>query len=459
MSIGTATSRVGQVSPPAATPAEREAKDAPAARREGEGAPAVARPLSDPAGEAERRLARERRRRLVRGVRRLLAMGFAVAVVVAVALALRPRPVPVDVARATRGDLVHAIEESGVSRVKDRYVVSAPVTGSISRVSLEPGDSVEVGETLAEIAPALSPLLDERTRAESEARLAAALSALGQARAQAARAEAARDQAARELARANDLARSESITRQAVDEAEFAARIRSEELASAKFSSKVAEEQVRIARVALGKEGSGGARNRHVDVLAPVSGVVLRVQQKSAGVVQAGAPLIEVGDPAVLEVVVDLLTTDAVHVRPGTPVVIKGWGGARTLAGRVRRVEPSAFTKLSALGVEEQRVNVTVAITDAREAWAALGDGYRVEARFVLEEKRDVIKVPQGAAFRQGDGWAVFRIAEGRAHLVPVEVGLRGETELEVTNGLEAGAELAVHPGERVKDGARVEAR
>jgi len=186
---------------------------------------------------------------------------------------------------------------------------------------------------------------------------------------------------------------------------------------------------------------------------------VLKVLQESEGVVHAGAPLLEVGNPEVLELVVDLLTTDAVRVRPGTSVTIQGWGGERALAARVRMVEPSAFTKLSALGVEEQRVNVIAAFTDAREAWAALGDGFRIEARFVLWRGEDVLKIPQGAAFRHGDGWAVFRVESGRARLTPVEIGHRGETELEVLAGIEPGATVAVHPGDRVKDGARVEIR
>jgi HlyD family secretion protein len=342
--------------------------------------------------------------------------------------------------------------------VKDRYAVSAPVTGSVSRLLLQAGDLVKAGDTLAEIAPALSPLLDQRTRAEGEARLGAALSALGQAGAQKSRAEVARQLAQSELARAQRLGATGALTSQAVEQAEFNARITAEELASAEFAGKVAAEQVRVARVALGREG-GDNRGRHVDVLAPVSGRVLRVQKESAGVVQAGTPLLEVGDPEALEVVVDLLTTDAVHVQPGTPVEIKGWGGQHVIAGRVRRVEPSAFTKLSALGVEEQRVNITVAFTDPRPAWAALGDGYRVEARLVLWRADDVLKIPQGAAFRHGDGWATFIVDGGVARLAPIQIGHRGETEVEVTGGLAPGTTVAVHPGDRVKDAARVELR
>ena len=410
---------------------------------------------SDPS----RHRAREHRRALARNVRQALFGLLILAAIAGAVLALRPRPVAVDVGRATRGWLVVAIEESGMTRVKDRFVVSSPVTGSLSRLVLEPGDPVKEGDSLAEIAPALSPLLDQRTRAEAEARHGAALSALGQARAQAARARAGKELAEQELERTRKLAGAGSLPQQALEQAEFAARMRTEEQSSAEFAGKVAAEEVRIARVALGRDGEAPGRDRHVGVVAPISGTVLRVHQKSAGVVQAGAPLVEVGDPAALEVVVDLLTTDAVHVRPGTPVVIQGWGGDRPVAGKVRRIEPSAFTRPSALGVDEQRVNVVIALTEPREHWAALGDGYRVEARLVLWQGENVVKVPQGAVFRHGNGWAVFRVDDGVARLTPVRIGHRGETEAEVVSGLPVGAAVAVHPGDRVKDGASVESR
>jgi HlyD family secretion protein len=261
--------------------------------------------------------------------------------------------------------------------------------------------------------------------------------------------------AADALARARSLAAGGSVAAQELERAQFEVRLRAEELSSAAFAVKVAAEQVRVARAAL--EGEGARRDQHVDVLAPASGRVLRVLQKSEGVVPQGSPLLEVGDPLALELVVDLLTTDAVRVQPGAPVTIQGWGGERALAARVRRVEPSAFTKLSALAVEEQRVNVIATLADPRGDGAALGDGFRIEARLVLWESPDVLKIPQGAAFRHGDGWAVFRVAGRRARLTPVQLGHRGETEVEVLGGLAAGAVVAVHPGDRVKDGVRVE--
>ncbi|HET9933640.1 MAG TPA: HlyD family efflux transporter periplasmic adaptor subunit [Polyangiaceae bacterium] len=418
----------------------------------------VTSPLGGLTQDPAKKRGRERKRALARNVRHALLGLAIVAAAAGAVVALRPAPVPVDAEPVKRGDLSVVIEEDGVTRVKDRFVVSAPVTGSLSRLRLEAGDVVKEGDTLAEIAPAVSPLLDERTRAESEARLGAALSALGQARAQISRASVAKELAEQELSRSRRLFASSSITAQALDESEFLARMRGEELSSAEFAGKVATEEVRVARVALGRDGAG-SRDRHIDVLSPISGRILRVHQKSAGIVQAATPLVEVGNPGDLEVVVDLLTTDAVRVLPGTAVLIRGWGGDHSIAGRVRRVEPSAFTRPSALGVDEQRVNVVVALTGPEQSWSALGDGYRVETRIVLWQGSRVLKVPQGALFRHGESWAVFRVEGGAARLTPVSVGHRGETEAEITGGIGEGALVAVHPGDRVKDGARVEQR
>ena len=421
-------------------------------------APTVSQaPLVAP--DQNRRRLREGKRKLTHRIRQALLGLIVLAAAGAAVLSLRPRPVPVDLATVVQGPLVVVIQESGVTRVKDRYDVSAPVTGRIARLALEIGDPVQEGDPLAEIAPALSPLLDDRTRAEAEGRLGAATSALGQARAQLARANAAKELAAQELARARQLGSTGALAAQALEQSEFALRMRNEEQNSAEFNAKIALEELRIARVALTGDREHTLGGRHVDVLSPVAGRVLRVQQKSAGVVQAGAPLVEVGDPSALEIVVDLLTTDAVHVQPGTETVIEGWGGDAPLHGRVRRLEPSAFTRPSALGVDEQRVNVIVALVDPPASWVRLGDGYRVEARFVLWQAAKVLKAPQGAVFRYRDRWAVYRISDGVAHLTSVDIGHRGETEVEITSGLEPGAAVAVQPGDRVKDGARVEVR
>jgi HlyD family secretion protein len=374
------------------------------------------------------------------------------------ALALRPKPIAVDIAKVARGRLLVAIEETGVTRVKDRFEVSAPLTGSMTRIGLEPGDLVHEGDVLTSIAPAQSPLLDERTRAQAEARVGAASSALGQANTQVARARLALRQAQQDLERVRTLAASGTYSTQALDDAVFAAQLRSEEQASAEFAVKVASEELRSARATLARPGgeSGGAR---ASVLAPVSGQVLRVHQQSAGVVQAGTPLLEIGDPNSIEVVVDLLTTDAVRVEPGTSVVITRWGGDHDLNGRVRRVEPSGFTRPSALGVDEQRVNVVIALTEPRTRFAELVDGYRIEARIVLWSNDGVLKVPLGATFRHGDSWAAFAVVDGHARLTRLELGHRGENEAEVVGGLGVGALVAVHPNDAVVDGVRIAPR
>ena len=420
---------------------------------------AIATPGALAPTDPAKRKAREQRRRIVRSLRRGLLGAVLAGSAVAVVMALRPRPVPIDQARTTRGPLVVAVEESGKTRVIDRYLVSAPVAGSVDRIELREGDLVKEGEVLARIAPTLSPMLDERGRAETEARLSAALSSQGQAESQAERARVATEQAERDRARAEALAASGAIGVQALEQARFDARMRAQEASSADFGQKVAAEEVRALRATLGKDGASAHPGRHVDVRAPASGRVLRVVQQSAGVVPAGGALLEIGDPTALEVVVDLLTTDAVHVQPGTPATLEGWGGEAPLAGRVRLVEPSAFTRPSALGVDVQRVHVVIALTDARERWAVLGDGYRVEARLVLWQASDVTKAPVGAVFRHGDRWAAFRVDDGIAHLTPVAVGHRGETEVEVLSGLASGENVVVHAGDRVRDGVRVEVR
>jgi HlyD family secretion protein len=327
----------------------------------------------------------------------------------------------------------------------------------MSRLVLEPGDLVSEGQALAELSPTVSPLLDERTRNETEARLGAALSALGQSRAQLAHASTARERAERDVERTRSLASSGSVPAQQLEDAEFALRLRSDELTSAEFGVKVATEEVRLAQAARGRPGKDATADGHLDVLAPASGRVLVVHQKSAGVVQAGTPLLEVADPAQLEGVVDLLTTDAVRVRPGTPVEVIGWGGEQRLPGRVRGVEPAAFTRPSALGVEEQRVNVIVTLDEPKERWAALGDGYHIEVRLILWAGEAVTQVPLGAVFRQGSGWACYVLDAGRARLRSIEVGHRGEISVEIVSGLQPGERVLVHPGDRVQDGVRVE--
>jgi HlyD family secretion protein len=403
--------------------------------------------------------ARKRRRAWLRAARHALFAISALAAAFVAVYAFRPRPVPIDLGWVTRGPLRVEVRESGMTRLEDRYLVSAPVTGELLRLKLEANDAVAAGQAVAEIVPTAVPLLDVRTRAEAEARLGAALSAARRAEAETARAATANELAERELARTRALAAAGAVTARDLDQGEFTARLRSDELASALLASQVAREEVRVARAALARQQNGDESKRPFVVTAPVSGHVLRVHRESAGVVAMGAPLLEVGDLDGLEVVVDVLTTDAVRVSPGTPASIEGWGGEQPLSGRVRKVELAGFTRPSALGVDEQRANVFIRFSEPRAVRAALGDGYRVEVRLVLWEAKDVVKLPQGAVFRRGDGWAAFRIEDGIARRVPVVIGQRGETEVEILAGLEPGDGVAIAPSDRVDDGVRVAAR
>jgi HlyD family secretion protein len=398
---------------------------------------------------------RERRRARIRLLRQGVWAALIGGAALLLALSLRPQPVPVDVASVERGPLSVVIEESGKTRVKDRYIVSAMSTGRLSRVWLEPGDVVREGDKLAKISPSLAPLIDERARAEAEARLGAALSSVGQARTRLARAVTAQEQAERDRGRARTLVASGALSAQVLEDAEFTLRMRADEVASSQFAVKVADEEARLARAALVPDRGNGS-DRHIDVLAPASGRVLRVLHESAGLVGAGTPLLEVGDPSALEAVVDLLTTDAVQVHPGTPAVIVGWGGESAINARVTRVEPAGVTRLSALGVEEQRVDVILSLTDPPDTWSSLGDGYHIEARLELWRSESVVKVPVLAVFRHGGGSAAFKLDGGTVQLTPITLGHRGALEVEVLSGLAPGDVVVVHPGDRVKDGVKV---
>lgn len=412
-------------------------------------------PADGGGGEQDDRL---RRRRWARWARRTLGILVAVLAVVGVFYAYMPKPVPVDVARVTRSPLVVAVEEDGKSRVADRFVVSAPVTGTLGRLELDPGDRVAQGDVLARIVPLPSPLLDARARAEAQARVAQAQAAARQSRASIARAEAAYEMARSEAARQNRLARGGASSDRARELAELEERSAKEELASARFGARVAGHEVRMAQAALG--AGRGDDTDTLEVISPVDGVILAVHQESEGVVQAGAPILEVGDADHLEIVVDVLTTDAVDIEPGAAVRIHNWGGDGALQAHVRRVEPSAFTRVSALGVEEQRVNVVIDLDEPRERWAALGDGYRVDAEILIWRGDDVRQVPASAVFRHEGGWATYAVdADDRVALRGVEVGRRNGEAAQILGGIDEGDRVVLHPSDRVEQGVRVEER
>ena len=362
-----------------------------------------------------------------------------------------PSRVTVDTAEVTVGPLVVTVDEEGTTRVQDRFVVTAPVTGRLSRIGNREGETVTRGQRLALLAPAP---LDPRSRREATARYEAALDAERTARAAAAQARAALDQAARERARFESLFRQNVISAEARERAELEETTRRRGVEAADFQLQAATHQAEEARATLGTvSGSAPAR---IAVTAPVGGRILRVYEPDERVVAAGAPLLEVGDPGGLEVVVDLLSTDAVAVSPGDTMQLTGWGGASPLTAVVNRIEPSGFTKVSALGVEEQRVNVIGTIQDPAPT---LGDRYRVDARIVIWQSPRVIRVPRGALFRSAGAWQVFVVDGGRARMRTVAVGRQALDQAEVQSGLREGERVILRPDERIDDGTRVRPR
>jgi HlyD family secretion protein len=383
---------------------------------------------------------------------------FAVAAVGGLlAMAFWPETVPVDVATVSRGALVVTIDEEGRTRVRDRFVVSAPVAGRVLRIGLEPGDPVRRGDVVARIQSAPAPLLDARIRAEGQAAVESAGAALERARAEEQGARAALAQAERERARSRTLANAGALPAQDADAREADARLAREAANAAASAVRAAEAERDRARVRLAAPSprtNGGS----VAVIAPVDGVVLRRLRESESSVPAGEPLLELGDPSRLEIVADLLSTDAVRVRKGARAMVEQWGEDVALDATVRRIEPAGFTKVSALGVEEQRVNVVLDVGDSGEEGAALGDAYRVEVRIVIWEAPNVLKVPTSALFRDGEQWAVYVVRDGRARHTRIELGRQTGREAEVLSGLSEGARVIVHPGDMVEDDARVKA-
>ncbi|TPV94421.1 MAG: HlyD family efflux transporter periplasmic adaptor subunit [Myxococcales bacterium FL481] len=400
-------------------------------------------------------------RTLVRWVKRALGAAFLLAVVGMVVVAWIPKPLPIETAEVTRGDLLVTVSEDGRTRVKDRYVVSAPLAGNLARIELRPGDDVSRDRVLARIVPVTTPLLDARSREQARARVAAATAGTKRARAQIERAKAALAFADQEAQRIAPLVEQGIESASTQTRAELDQRTRRAELTSARFAARVAEYELEMANSALRRAGKPSATEDDGEeqlVSSPIGGRVLKVLQASEGVVAAGSPLIEIGDPAALEIVVDVLTRDAVQIEPGADVTVDGWGG-EGLHGNVRTIEPSAFTRLSALGVEEQRVNVVIDIEPPYEQWARLGDGYRVDAHITVWREADITKVPASALFRQDDGWAVFVVRDEMASLVPVEIGRRNAMEAQVVAGIESGETVVLHPSDRVADGIAVTSR
>jgi HlyD family secretion protein len=372
---------------------------------------------------------------------------------------LRPTPALVDIEQVTRGYLSVAFEEEGRTRVRDRYHISAPIAAHLRRITLEAGDSVKVGQELVTLEELTPSYLDLRSRTEAEARVAVAGAALEMARrdadAAAANAAFARD----EFARLSQLAEQQLISANDLERAKAEAR-RTEALQrSAESRTRAARFELEAARAALIRPGDQSRPVKTLALTSPVDGVVLQRHLESAQVVQAGQLLLEIGDPSALEIVADALSADAVRLEPGMRVIMERWGLPELIEGRVRLIEPAGFTKISALGVEEQRVPVIVDISSPPPQWQRLGDAYRVNVRFILWEGEEILRVPTSALFRHEEGWAVFIVDDNRAHRRLATIGRRGEFYTQVVDGLEDGELVIVHPDRAIEDGSRIRHR
>lgn len=389
----------------------------------------------------------------------ILTIVGAAAAAAALVWAFMPRAVVVETAAVERGLFEQTVDEDGKTRVRERYLVSAPLAGRVQRIALKAGDAVAPGTIVARLDPAAPPLLDARTERELAERVGAAEANLARARTAVMQAGAALAQTNLDLQRTRKLAREGFLSAASLERDELKASLDTRALEAADFERHASEHQLALARAALVRSRralQGGYAGETLEIRSPVRGRVLRVVQESEAAVPIGGPLVELGDAGDLEAVVDVLTADAVHIAEGAPVRMEVGAAAEALEGRVRRVEPSAFTKISALGVEEQRVNVVIDIVSPRERWRSVGDGYRVDVRIVVYRAEDALRVPVSALFRDDAGWGVFVAEGGVAVKRAVEVVRRGTATAMVERGVAAGERVIVYPGEAVRAGARV---
>ncbi len=381
----------------------------------------------------------------------------------------RPQPRLVNIAEVKRAPMQVSVEEEGKTRVIDRYIISAPVAGTTCRVDMDIGDHVKKNQPLVTIEPLKSQALDPRSRAEAQYRVATKEAALRAAEQKAQSTKAEAELARIELNRIKPLANKGHIAREELDHAATLARSSTAAKRSADFAVDVARHELGAARTALKFAGAKGEldSSNTVQVRAPVSGRILKIQQQCAGVVAAGQPLLEIGDTRSLEIATEVLSPDAVKIKPGMRVIFNRWGGEKPLQGQVRTVEPVGFTKVSALGVEEQRVRIIADITSEEKQWRSLGDGYRVEARFILWEAKNILQIPGSALFRVNNhnqdpikgGWAVFVMENEKASRRNVEIGKRNGLSAQIVRGLQKGEKVITHPDDSIEEGVAIKLR
>ncbi|WP_114967210.1 efflux RND transporter periplasmic adaptor subunit [Alkalilacustris brevis] len=375
-----------------------------------------------------------------------------------------PEPVAVDMVEARSGPLRVTVAAEGVTRVRNPFHVTAPITGTASRSPVQVGDTVLRDTTVvATIQPAEPAFLDARARAEAEAAVTEAQAAVRLAQANLLRAQADLAYAESQLARNRELAARGAIPQRALEDTQQ--QVESQRAALAAAESELEMRRATLARTEAHLMGPSAPAPEAepgsccIDIPAPLSGTVLAVSETSARLVQAGERLLTIGDLRDLEIEVDLLSSDAVRLAPGAPALIERWGRDGALNARLRRIDPQGFTRISALGIEEQRVRVYLDFTDPPETRRGLGDAFRIFARIVVEEAEDTLQIPVSALFRDGDDWAVFRVEDDRALLARVETGLRTQSDVEILSGLTAGDQVIAYPGDRISEGVRVIAR
>jgi HlyD family secretion protein len=374
-----------------------------------------------------------------------------------------PKPIPVDILTLQPGEMTVSVDEEGETRVRDVFVLSAPISGRALRIDAEVGDEVLARQTkVAEIEPTDATLLDPRSEAQAHADIRAAEANLVLAEASVKEARVELDFAQSELKRARKLRADAVMSERELEDAQRTFRTRQAALETVIANRQARQAELERARAQLILPTEVRVKSEEcpcVPIRSPVDGRILKILHKSEGVVSAGEPLVEIGDPADLEIVADLLSSDAVKVEKGQQVIIENWGGSESLAGVVRRVEPFGFTKVSALGIEEQRVNVIIDFTSPKEAWSRIAHGYQVDVRIVLWRGGKVLKIPLTALFRESEKWAVFVEQEGKASRRGVTLGKRTGLEAEVLSGLSTGDRVVVHPGDRIAEGVQIETR
>ncbi|MET1253953.1 efflux RND transporter periplasmic adaptor subunit [Aliikangiella maris] len=419
----------------------------------------------------------------VKTIKRLVKILLAIVVVGLLVFAFIPEPMKVDIATVEKGDLLITLEGEGKTRIHDIYTVSTPIDGRITRIESEPGDFVEAGKTvIANMYPANPQFLDKRSETQAKADVEGARAALSLADARVKQAKAQLEFDELDYQRTTELYAKNSVSKASLERAELRLKTLRAELETAISNKNVMQSRLEAAKARLlqpkedtssvdkklankklaNKKSSNSVEpvnNCHICIHSPVDGRVLRILHKSESIIPVGTALVEIGNPQDLEVNIEMLSTNAVKVKPGHDALIKRWGGNEDINARVRVVEPSGFTKISALGVEEQRVNVILNFTDPIEKWAALGDAFRVEAAIIIDKAVDVVKVPLSALFRQNEIWSVFKVVDGRATLQNVKVGKRNEQFAEIIEGLMPDEKIIIHPGNNIEDGVSVIAR